>query len=212
MIVVIKNETLTLLPEKAIYWERKKVLLLSDLHLGKSGHFRKSGIPLPSQIHYDDLKRISKIIFDFRVEKIYLLGDLFHSAHNNEWNDFICWRKTIPQIDVHLVKGNHDILSENDFLNAEIILHDFLIEEPFIFYHEQNKTIENILYQISGHIHPGVRLNGKGKQSAAFPCFYFGKRNALLPAFGNFTGHVSILPNENDQVFIILNDKIIAYS
>jgi metallophosphoesterase superfamily enzyme len=84
----VNGEELTLLPDKAIYWKRKKNLLLSDLHLAKSGHFRKAGIALPSSIHKNDLSRLSKIIDEFPVEKVYLLGDLFHSKENKEWKQF----------------------------------------------------------------------------------------------------------------------------
>ena len=68
MVVKIREEELTLLPERAIFWRRKNALLISDLHLGKSGHFRKAGIALPSSIHHDDLDRLSKIISEFPVE------------------------------------------------------------------------------------------------------------------------------------------------
>jgi hypothetical protein len=30
-------------PERVIYWEDEKALILSDSHFGKTGHFRKSG-------------------------------------------------------------------------------------------------------------------------------------------------------------------------
>jgi len=43
-----------------------------------------------------------------------------------------------------------------------------------------------------------------GKQSLQFPCFYFGGGYAILPAFGRFTGTVSIDPGAESNVFAIL--------
>jgi len=43
-----------------------------------------------------------------------------------------------------------------------------------------------------------------GKQSLQFPCFYFGEQYAVLPAFGRFTGTVSIDPLPESNVFAIL--------
>jgi metallophosphoesterase superfamily enzyme len=59
-------------------------------------------------------------------------------------------------------------------------------------------------YYFSGHLHPGIRIRGMGKQSLQFPCFYFGTEYAVLPAFGKFTGTVSIDPLPESNVFAIL--------
>jgi uncharacterized protein len=44
------------------------------------------------------------------------------------------------------------------------------------------------------------------------PCFYFGQRQALLPAFGVFTGLAKIRPLKNDKVFVIVEGKIMDVS
>ena len=43
----IFNQTFLLSAQRTVFWEEEKTLILSDLHLGKSGHFRKSGIAIP---------------------------------------------------------------------------------------------------------------------------------------------------------------------
>jgi len=187
-------------------------LLVADLHLGKSGHFRKSGIPLPSAIHHHDLLRLSKIISAFPVQKLYLLGDLFHSVHNLEWNQFISWRKTFPSLEIHLIKGNHDILDAQLIHEAGIILHPEQYEEPpFLFIHDTCLS-ENPNYHLSGHIHPAIHLTGKARQSASFPCFWFRKNCGVLPAFGNFTGNALISPLRDDEVYFIAGDRIVRRS
>jgi len=59
-------------------------------------------------------------------------------------------------------------------------------------------------YYFSGHLHPGIRIRGGGRQVLQFPCFYFGAEYAVLPAFGRFTGTVSIDPLPESNVFAIL--------
>ncbi len=69
------------------------------------------------------------------------------------------------------------------------------------------QTTDN--YFFSGHIHPGIRMSGAGKQSLCFPCFYFGKEYAVLPAFSHFTGVAVIEPKKNENVFAIVGKKLV---
>lgn len=208
-VITLRGEQLVLLPEKAIYWKARKSLLIADLHLGKSGHFRKAGVAIPSSVHNDDLRRLARIISENEVDKLYLLGDLFHSQHNREWETFISWRHQFPDIEFHLIKGNHDIMDQQLFADGDIILHkEPLVIHPFVFSHEQKKYDSANLYQLFGHIHPGVRLNGRGLQSVSLPCFCFSYSGGVLPAFGTFTGHSIIRPSPEDAVFVLCGDKV----
>lgn len=55
----IKQQNLVLTNQRALFWKETETLVLSDLHLGKTAHFRKNGIALPSEIIEKDLKRFS---------------------------------------------------------------------------------------------------------------------------------------------------------
>ena len=205
----VAGEELLLLPEKVVFWKRKRSLLLADLHLGKSGHFRKAGIAVSSQVHQDDLSRLTAVIKQRNIEVIYLLGDLFHSIHNKEWKYFAEWRRQHLDVAMHLVKGNHDILEEQWLMEGKIILHqESLVVAPFFLTHQPVADADRRFYQLHGHLHPAVRLRGKGMQSATFPCFCFGKTAGVLPAFGGFTGHSMVRPSVTDGVFIIYNNTV----
>jgi metallophosphoesterase superfamily enzyme len=65
-------------------------------------------------------------------------------------------------------------------------------------------------YVLSGHIHPCIKLSGRGRSTARLPCFYFGKRQGLLPSFGTFTGSYPVEPKHGDQIFVIAEEKIMA--
>ena len=73
------NEDFTLTNQRAIFWEAQKSLILSDLHIGKSAHFQKSGIAIPSSVLTKDLVRLEELIFHFEVKQLIVVGDLFHA-------------------------------------------------------------------------------------------------------------------------------------
>ena len=76
--------------------------------------------------------------------------------------------------------------------------------------HENNKNTINQIYTISGHVHPGYRLKGKAKQSINLPCFYVGKKNLILPAFGELTGLYAIKKENQEDVIVLCVDGVVA--
>lgn len=192
---------------RALFWVEENTLIVSDLHLGKAGHFRKNGIPIPKSIHISDLKRLDVLIKKYHPQKVLFLGDLFHSVENREWMDFIAWSQAHDQLEQVLVQGNHDILDAKAYQKTRIEIHEELVKWPFHFSHEPMETNS---YNISGHIHPGIRLHGPARQVLTLPCFYFTKKQGILPAFGNFTGQFKLKPKNGDRVFAISADSIIA--
>mgnify|MGYP003433318485 FL=1 len=195
---------------KCLYWEEEKALILSDLHLGKSGHFRKNGIPVPQHAFKEDMQRLFSLIQFYSPQKVIIAGDLFHSHSNKEHDFFVRWRNDIPATAIELVLGNHDIL-ENWYAGAGINVHKGSLEiKDICFTHDiLDSDSSNEKYIISGHIHPSVKMKGTGKQSLHLPCFYFGKKYAVLPAFGGFTGTHSIRPLKGDSVFAVVEKTVI---
>lgn len=207
--VEIFNETLELWPQKAVRWKKKNVLFIADLHLGKINHFRRSGIAVPSKANDRNLELLIDLLNFTKPERVICLGDLFHSHYNPEWEVFGELVKHYNNVSFELVLGNHDIMSKIQYQRKGISLHDTLRLGPFIFTHHPLTDVEMQCYNIAGHIHPGVNLQGKGKQSLTLPCFYFGACAGLLPAFGMFTGLARIRPKKEDKVFVIVEEKIV---
>ena len=208
-----KGQNFLLLPQKAIFWREKRTLIVADIHFGKVGHFRKSGIAIPKGLEQEDLATMSDLIREYNPKRILFLGDLFHSEMNKDWDWLVMWRELFRDVEMVLVKGNHDIVEDRLFEQLNFRLADFHQEGPFLFTHKPLKPAAAELtdhYIISGHIHPGVTLRGAGKQSASLPCFYFGAKQAILPAFGRFTGRFSITFEPCDHVFGVLNHKVIS--
>ena len=210
-------------PERMLYWEDQQTLIVSDLHFGKTGHFRKEGIAVPQSVYKEDLQRLVSQLQFFKPKRLLVVGDMFHSRANKELDWFKKWRGDFPSLDIQLVMGNHDILQQQWYHEAGVqVNHEALAAPPFLFIHDNPDATDSlaatisaadnlpaIQYVFSGHLHPGIRISGAGKQSLHFPCFYFTASFCVLPAFSRFTGLAMIRPKENDTVFAIVNQSII---
>lgn len=201
------NNTFLLSAERCIFWEETKTLILSDLHLGKTGHFRKAGINVPQAIFKEDMQRLVTQIQHFKPEQVIVIGDMFHSHGNKEHELFVKWRNDFPHLLIHLVKGNHDILKEKWYREAGITISNCEITiDRFSFVHDfTDCKVPDNGYIFSGHIHPGINIYGPGRQSLSFPCYYFGSQYAVLPAFSRFTGMYAIKPKAGETVYALLN-------
>jgi uncharacterized protein len=207
----IFNQTFWLSAQRCIFWEEEKALILSDLHLGKTGHFRKAGIAVPQSVLKEDLQRLLTLIQYFKPDKVIAVGDLFHSTANLELDLFKRWREDFEALKFMLVKGNHDILKKEWYQSAAIdVIDDTLTIGRFSFTHDQCDANEGT-YSFCGHLHPGIVLHGLGKQSLRFPCFYFTPDHCILPAFGKFTGLATIHPTKKDLVYTIVENALIPF-
>jgi DNA ligase-associated metallophosphoesterase len=212
MEIEIHGEVLGMFPQKALFWKKHRILFMADLHLGKINHFRKSGIAVPSKANDHNLEVFMEVVGLTKPTRIICLGDLFHSHYNPEWEVFGEVIRHYSAISFELVLGNHDIMSQRQYERKNIKVYDELTIDKFLFTHHPLDNIPENLYNMSGHIHPGVHLRGKGRQSVTLPCFYFGERQAFLPAFGKFTGLAMIAPKKDDRIYVVADNKIMSVS
>ncbi len=208
--VMVAGEKLYLHPFRVVYWERENMLLLADLHLGKTSHFRKSGLAVPEAAGQSNWERMISLLLDYEPKRVLFLGDLFHSEYNAKWDELIELMDQFSNIQFELIIGNHDILDPLNYERSALLVHGVSLEiEPFLFTHEPTFTEGFDVYNLAGHIHPCVRMRGAARQSLRLPCFYFGKTGGILPAFGAFTGMGLIQPEIKDQVYVIAEDKVL---
>jgi len=208
----IRKEEFWLSPGKMIWYPAEKALIIADLHFGKTGHFRKSGIPVPQHVYKQDLHQLFAGIQFYKPQKLLIVGDMFHSKANKELDLFYKWRSDISQLHIQLIKGNHDILHDEYYADAAIQVDKYFTAGSFSFVHdiadvEEDEADEQFYF--SGHLHPGISLFGGSRQSLHFPCFYFTKKYAVLPAFSAFSGHCMIRPKKDEHVFAVVNNSIV---
>lgn len=208
----IQDQQCWLSAERAIFWENQATLLLSDTHFGKTGHFRKNGIVVPQAVFQEDLQRMKDLLSFFKPARLLVVGDLFHSAANLELNLFAKWRSDFAQLEMVLVKGNHDILADQWYQEHQIHVQKGIYQQgPFQFVHEPmiGSDSTEMPFLFSGHLHPGVSLSGIGKQNLHFPCFYFTQTFCILPAFSRFSGTATVKKKKDNTIFAIVNQQLI---
>jgi DNA ligase-associated metallophosphoesterase len=201
--ITLQDEQLHLLPERAVWWPAQRAIMLSDVHWGKSAHFRKHGIPMPGGTQRQDAMRLAGLLRRHRAERLIIAGDLFHSKHNSEVDDFAHWRSAHSALHIHFIMGNHDILPASFYhsINLEIA-QEGLALGPFYITHDDAQYER--LYTIHGHIHPGVSVPGAG----TYPCFAIGAHAMVLPAFGKFTGCKRVALAHYRSVYVVGEEKV----
>ena len=224
-----QGQTFHLHPHAAIYWEEQKTLLVADLHLGKATHFRRHGLAVPTYVQDETLEKLTGLLLDFKPRRLLMLGDLFHSDYNPEWEDFADLVMAFSHVKFALVPGNHDRLTYHQYEKYNIEVHEEpYFEGPFAFSHhplEEEVIAEELLkltkanqdekeglnalgaYNLAGHIHPAVMLQGK-RERLRLPCFFFSEEAGLMPAFGAFTGTYTIQPTKEDEVFVLAGSEV----
>ena len=116
------------------------------------------------------------------------------------------------ETDFILVTGNHDQLHHSFYETANFKLCDSLKSGPFLFIHDADaaKNQNGVLVPVGGHIHPAVKLKGKGRQTLRFPAYIISDKRILIPAFGEFTGGMDLTPTPGRQRFIVTDDRVIS--
>jgi len=208
---IIQEEEFWLSPNRMLYWPAQQTLIIADLHFGKTGHFRKSGIAVPQNVFKQDLHQLFAGIQFHKPASLLIVGDMFHSRANKEMDLFTKWRNDISYLDIHLIKGNHDILNDDFYKSASIRISEKHNLHGFSFIHDMATVTESIneTFFFSGHVHPGISIRGGSRQSLSFPCFYFTKQFAILPAFSVFSGYYIIRPKKGDKVFAIVENTLV---
>jgi uncharacterized protein len=205
--IILNGNEFILIPQKAMFWCEESALLLSDVHLGKATHFRKNGIPFPAEAGRFDITQLATLIELYQPKKVFIVGDLFHSHLNTEWEwfkDFIHQYLTISFI---LLRGNHDILPAFQLKMPNLVAQHKYVNHGICLIHEPRG--DEAEYVISGHIHPGFTLRGKAKQTLRLPCFVVGSNRTILPAFGGLTGLAKFEKLTKDRIWVIADYQLI---
>ncbi|MDP1859152.1 MAG: metallophosphoesterase [Gemmatimonadaceae bacterium] len=106
----VGGERLVLRGDRSLYWPREQVLVIADLHLGKTESLRSDGVALPDGAMAHDLARLALALEETGAQRLLILGDLVHDAAALSLGvrrAVAEWRSRISA-SVHLVLGNHD--------------------------------------------------------------------------------------------------------
>lgn len=202
----IDGEQVVLFADRALYWPRRKRLVIADLHLGKGEVFRKFGISLPSGGTSEDLSRLTTLLRTSGAEELWILGDVVHGPiPPSGWPDlWEQWRLAHAGIHVAAVPGNHDRALSQSGLRIEL-LPDRVLDAPFVFQHAPDTDLDG--HVLSGHVHPVTTLPGlRGR----WPSFWLRNGVTVLPAFSAFTGGVPVRVDSDQSVGVCAAGKIVV--
>ncbi|MFX0555678.1 ligase-associated DNA damage response endonuclease PdeM [Maribacter sp. CXY002] len=204
--IKINSQNFVLHPHGAMFWSEKSVLLVSDVHLGKISHFRKFGAAVPKHALHKNYIWLDELIHLYKPFNVCFLGDLFHSSINKEWALFENWIARTPA-KITLITGNHDIIAPEKFEMLGIDQIEELLVDDFLLTHHPEERAG--FFNLCGHIHPSIKLEGYGRQRLKLPCFYKSHKQLILPAFGTFTGTFAMTPSKEDEIFVIADNQVI---
>lgn len=210
MTIHIRNTSIQLLPERAIYFPGEQMLVMSDLHLGKLVHFRRKGLFVPKSQANEDLDLLERLIEEYQPKKVAFLGDLFHSETNSDYQLFANSISRFPEIGFTLTKGNHDIIPSSLFTQINMqVVEELVLSDNIVLCHQVPKNFDEDYFYITGHIHPGYLFHGKARQTFRLPCFHQNQTGLTLPAFGKHTGLYFPEYQAGDLCFVIVGDKVL---
>lgn len=168
----------------ALYWRERGVMVVSDLHLGKSERIaRLGGGMLPPYETQDTLVRLDTEIAALSPKTVICLGDSFDdlAAHQRLPNDTVDWLNRLMAGRRWIwIEGNHDPgpLDLGGTHMAEVPM------GSLTFRHIAKPGAAG---EISGHYHPKATINGRGR-SVTRACFLHDGDRLIMPAFGTYTG------------------------
>ncbi len=212
--IALQGERVLLLADRALFLPAFSALLVADLHWGKAAAFRAANIPIPTGTTASDLDRLSHLLAHTQAQQLIVLGDLLHAKagrHADTLATIQQWRERHADVQIRLVRGNHDTHAGDPpaSLGIECVDAPWMLG-PFACAHHPEPS--DVGYVLAGHLHPHVTLGGRGRQRMRLPCFAFGEQVGILPAFAEFTGTGAYVNTGSDALYAATGDEVIALS
>ncbi len=178
------DQQLIALGSGALWWPDQGLLCVSDLHLGKSERIARRGGPtLPPYESRETLTRLAGDLAQTGATTVICLGDSFDdldasgalaAEDKQQITTLQAGRRWI------WIEGNHD--------PGPVDMGGTHLSEwgrhGLIFRHIAQ---QNGVGEISGHYHPKVSLNARGRVITR-PAFLLDRSRLILPAYGAYTG------------------------
>ena len=209
------GETFFAAADGALFWPAQQALLVADLHLEKASWFARFGQFLPPYDSHATLSALACEVEQTGATRLYCLGDSFHDA-------FGCERlpeqaralltELTSRLDWTWIVGNHDPgfadhcggkLEEEVEIAGIVLRHEVVRGDA--------------RPEISGHFHPKLRMNLKGRRVSR-RCFVVSPTKLILPAFGSLTGgldahHPEILASAGSgaAALVPVSDRLLRF-
>jgi DNA ligase-associated metallophosphoesterase len=203
------GEQLVLLPQKAAFWPRERMLIIADIHFGKAAAFRSFGIPVPRGTTSENLHALDELIELTNAKHILFLGDFLHAraAHAASTQAaMLSWRRKNCELVLTLVRGNHDKHAGDPAgqLGIDLVDEPWTVG-PYSFCHHPDIAAPG--YVLAGHVHP-VYVLATRSDALRLPCFIAGPQRMILPSFGAFTGGHALRPEPGERIWVSSGEAV----
>lgn len=183
----------------ALYAPELKTLLIADLHLEKGTSLARRGVHLPPYDTRESLLQLTAVLNAVKPERLIFLGDSFHDGEARgriDGHDLCTLRAITSAVDTLWITGNHDPRPPND-IGGQIA--DEIALGPVTLRHEP-RLLGEAETEIAGHLHPGAAVHARGHRIRC-RCFIADHRRIVMPAFGSYTGALSVTSDAFDGLF-----------
>ncbi len=209
------GETFHATADGALFWPAQEALLVADLHLEKASWFARFGQFLPPYDSHATLTALARAVDQTAATRLFCLGDSFHDRFGcdrlpADARDLLT--DLTGRLDWTWIVGNHDPgfadhcggrLEDEVEIAGIVLRHEAVRGDP--------------RPEISGHFHPKLRLQLKGRRVSR-RCFVVSANKMILPAFGSLTGgldahHPEIMGHvgANAAALVPVSDRLLRF-
>ncbi|MGJ8544573.1 MAG: ligase-associated DNA damage response endonuclease PdeM [Sulfitobacter sp.] len=180
----LSGAQLTALGSGALWWPEEALLVVSDLHLGKSERVaRRGGSVLPPYDTRDTLTRLAADLARCHARTVICLGDSFDDIAASEAlpEEERLWITRLQAGRRWVwIEGNHDP-GPLEFGGSHLTE---LPRAPLTFRHIAQSGASG---EISGHYHPKASVQAGGR-TITRAAFLVDSDRVIMPAYGTYTG------------------------
>lgn len=183
----------------ALYAPEFRALLVADLHLEKGTSLARRGVHLPPYDTRASLIQLKAAMDAARPERLIFLGDSFHDGEARERIDAAdlgLLRAITAAAETVWITGNHDPAPPEDV--GGIIVEEMALG-PVTLRH-QPRALREGEAEIAGHLHPAAAVHSRGRRIRC-RCFIADARRLIMPAFGSYTGALSVRSEAFEGLF-----------
>jgi DNA ligase-associated metallophosphoesterase len=194
--ITISGVTFAADPAGAVFWPEQQLLCVADLHLEKGSSFARRGMLLPPYDTGATLNALEALMTRYAPRLVVALGDSFHDGDGparmaeRDRNALLALQRGRDWI---WITGNHD---PDPAPGVGGTFAQALALGPIVFRHEPTGDAG----EIAGHLHPSARIAWRG-HAIVRRCFAADADRMVMPAFGAYTGGLSILDRAFAKVF-----------
>ena len=200
----------------ALYAPDLAALLVADLHLEQGAALARRGISVPPFDTGLTLAALEAVVAETAPRSIYLLGDSFHDAKGHSLLDegvLTRLARLFAAPETIWITGNHDPDPKHNLGGVHVSEARL---GPITLRHIPSARLKTP--EIAGHLHPGAGIAQRGRLVRG-KCFVADTRRIILPAFGAYTGAISVrgqafdglLETERASVYLLAREKMYRF-